>query len=224
MQFHRTTLILIFLASLTLTALTACGPQATAAVSEAYVTTLAEEKMQALNDGDYATFTADFSDVLIGAAGLHARRHHGPPHVQRPGRGAGAPLPRPGLGRARARPVAAHGRRLLAGALRRGHAGHPGCAGVDRAVLCGQSLGGYIAQHIYRLAPARVQAMILIGTTPIAKAYSRWEVWALKASLPLFRLWPYGHFTQTIARSTAGGQRCRRTCSRPRARFPGTTS
>ncbi len=72
--------------------------------------------------------------------------------------------------------------------------------GVDRAVLCGQSLGGYIAQHIYRQAPARVQALILIGTTPIAKAYSRWEVWALKASLPLFRLWPYGHFTQTIAR------------------------
>ncbi len=72
--------------------------------------------------------------------------------------------------------------------------------GVDRAVLCGQSLGGYIAQHIYRLAPGRVQALILIGTTPIAKAYSRLEVWALKASLPLFRLWPYGHFTRTIAR------------------------
>jgi pimeloyl-ACP methyl ester carboxylesterase len=73
--------------------------------------------------------------------------------------------------------------------------------GIDQAVLCGQSLGGYIAQHIYRQAPARMQAMILIGTTPIAKAYSRWEVWALKASLPLFRLWPYGHFTQTIART-----------------------
>ncbi len=72
--------------------------------------------------------------------------------------------------------------------------------GVDRAALCGQSMGGYIAQHIYRLAPARVQALIMIGTTPIAKAYSRWEVWALQASLPLFRLWPYGHFTQTIAR------------------------
>lgn len=72
--------------------------------------------------------------------------------------------------------------------------------GVDQAILCGQSLGGYVAQHIYRLAPQRVQALILIGTTPIAKAYSRWEVWALKASLPLFRLWPYGHFTQTIAR------------------------
>jgi 3-oxoadipate enol-lactonase len=71
---------------------------------------------------------------------------------------------------------------------------------VDRAILCGQSLGGYVAQHIYRLAPERVQGLIMIGTTPIAKAYSRWEVWALRASLPLFRLWPYNHFTQTIAR------------------------
>ncbi|MBK8989803.1 MAG: DUF3887 domain-containing protein [Chloroflexi bacterium] len=67
MQLRKTTLVLILLASLTLTALAACGPQATAAVSEAYVTTLAEEKMQALNDGDYATFTADFSDVLANA-------------------------------------------------------------------------------------------------------------------------------------------------------------
>ena len=74
---------------------------------------------------------------------------------------------------------------------------------VSQAILCGQSLGGYVAQHLYRRAPKRVAAMILIGSTPIAKAYSRLEVWALKASLPLFRLWPYAHFTQTIARSTA---------------------
>ncbi|MBK8989804.1 MAG: alpha/beta fold hydrolase [Chloroflexi bacterium] len=75
--------------------------------------------------------------------------------------------------------------------------------GVSQAILCGQSLGGYVAQHLYRRAPERVAAMILIGSTPIAKAYSRMEVWALKASLPLFRLWPYDHFTQTISRSTA---------------------
>ncbi|MFO7537373.1 MAG: alpha/beta hydrolase [Chloroflexota bacterium] len=75
--------------------------------------------------------------------------------------------------------------------------------GVEQAVLCGQSLGAYIAQYLYRQAPQRVQAMMIIGSTPIAQAYSRWEIWALKASLPLFRLWPYSHFTQTIARSTA---------------------
>lgn len=73
---------------------------------------------------------------------------------------------------------------------------------VSQAILCGQSLGGYIAQHIYRHAPERVQAMIVIGLTPIAKAYSRWEIWALKALLPLLRLWPHNHSTQTIARST----------------------
>ena len=74
------------------------------------------------------------------------------------------------------------------------------CAKDMQAILCGQSLGGYIARHVYRLASARVRALILIGTTPIAKAYYRPEIWPLKASLPLFRLWPYGHFTQTMAR------------------------
>jgi hypothetical protein len=67
MQVRKTTLVLIILVSLMLTAVAACGPQATAAVSEADITALAEEKMQALNNGDYATFTADFSDVLAEA-------------------------------------------------------------------------------------------------------------------------------------------------------------
>lgn len=74
---------------------------------------------------------------------------------------------------------------------------------VSQAVLCGQSLGGYIAQHMYLVAPERVQAMIIIGSTPIAKAYSKLEVGALKASLPLFRFWPYDNFVKTVARNTA---------------------
>ena len=74
---------------------------------------------------------------------------------------------------------------------------------VSQVVLCGQSLGGYIAQHIYFAAPERVQAMIIIGSTPISIAYSKLEVWALKASLPLFRFWPYKHFAKTVAKNTA---------------------
>ncbi|MEO1350544.1 MAG: alpha/beta hydrolase [Cyanobacteria bacterium J06635_15] len=77
---------------------------------------------------------------------------------------------------------------------------------VSQAVFCGQSLGGYIAQQIYFSAPERVQAIIIIGATPIAKAYSKFEIWVLKASLPLFRFWPYGHFTQAVARNTAQTQ------------------
>ena len=70
-------------------------------------------------------------------------------------------------------------------------------------VLCGQSLGGYIAQYLYFSKPERVRAMIIIGSTPLAKAYRRREVWALKISLPLIRLWPYRHFAKTVASKTA---------------------
>lgn len=74
---------------------------------------------------------------------------------------------------------------------------------VRKVILCGQSLGGYIAQHIYLAMPQRVAAMIIIGSTPVTKAYSRLEVWTLKATMPLFRVWPYGHFVKTVAKSTA---------------------
>lgn len=72
--------------------------------------------------------------------------------------------------------------------------------GVEQAFLCGQSLGGYIAQHAYLQAPERIRALIIIGSTPIAKAYSRLEVWLLKISLPILRWWPYEHFIKTVAR------------------------
>ncbi len=77
---------------------------------------------------------------------------------------------------------------------------------VEQAIFCGQSLGGYIAQHIYLQAPERVLALIIIGSTPIAKPYSKLEMWALKGSLPLFNLWPYDNFTTTLANRTANSE------------------
>ncbi len=73
-------------------------------------------------------------------------------------------------------------------------------AGARRAVLVGQSLGGYVVQHAYRLAPDRVRALVLIGTTSIAQPYSRAEVISLRATLPLLALWPYRRLTATVAR------------------------
>lgn len=75
--------------------------------------------------------------------------------------------------------------------------------GIAAAVLVGQSLGGYVAQLLYRRAPERVIGLAIIGATPLAKAYSRRDVWALKASLPLFRLWPFDNLTALVARTTA---------------------
>ncbi len=77
------------------------------------------------------------------------------------------------------------------------------CLGAGQAVLVGQSMGGYISQYLYLRQPESVQAMVIIGSTSIAFPYTKWEVLALKASLPLFGLWPYGHFVRTVARSTA---------------------
>lgn len=74
--------------------------------------------------------------------------------------------------------------------------------GVSQIVAVGQSMGGYIAQYLYLFAPERVQAMVIIGSTPIAKAYNLLEVWMLKATLPLFNLWPYGNFTKVVANNT----------------------
>jgi len=82
--------------------------------------------------------------------------------------------------------------------------------GVEKAVIGGQSLGGYITQHIYIAARHRMTAAIIIGSTPLAKAYSKLDIWALKATMPLFGIWPYGHLTKTIARSTAVTEPVRR--------------
>jgi pimeloyl-ACP methyl ester carboxylesterase len=75
--------------------------------------------------------------------------------------------------------------------------------GIERATLIGQSLGGYIAQRVWLDAPARVEAMIIIGSTPITPPYPRYEVWALKQSVAMIRWWPFEHFAKTVGRSTA---------------------
>lgn len=71
------------------------------------------------------------------------------------------------------------------------------------AILVGQSLGGTIAQFAYLAQPERVRALAIIGSTCIALPYTRAEIWTLKATLPLFNLWPYGHLRSTIATNTA---------------------
>ncbi len=75
--------------------------------------------------------------------------------------------------------------------------------GVEQAALVGQSMGGYIAQQFYLRYPQRARAIVIIGATSIALPYSRLDVWTLKATLPLFNVWPYAHLIETVARNTA---------------------
>lgn len=75
--------------------------------------------------------------------------------------------------------------------------------GVEKAVLVGHSMGGYITQYAYLKHPERVLAVGIIGAINVTLPYSRWEILMLKASMPMIGLWPYGNFTQAVAKSTA---------------------
>lgn len=74
-------------------------------------------------------------------------------------------------------------------------------------VFIGQSMGAYVGQTLYLQArhrlPDGLRSMIFIGATPLTKAYSRRDIWTLKATMPLFDLWPYRHLTQTMANGIA---------------------
>lgn len=74
---------------------------------------------------------------------------------------------------------------------------------IETAVFVGQSMGGFIAQMFYRAFPQRTQALILIGTTPIAKAYSWLDVQATQWSLPLLTWWPYQNLRRVTAQTAA---------------------
>jgi pimeloyl-ACP methyl ester carboxylesterase len=74
---------------------------------------------------------------------------------------------------------------------------------IERAIFVGQSMGGYIIQELYRADPDRVQAMIVIGSTQIAAAYSELEIALLGASLPLIETIPFALFKDLTARTTA---------------------
>lgn len=71
--------------------------------------------------------------------------------------------------------------------------------GISQAVIVGHSMGGMIAQRFTYDLPAAVRALIILDSAPIAKAYSRLEVWATKSSVPMFRLWPYNNLRRLTA-------------------------
>ncbi|ASO20771.1 pimeloyl-ACP methyl ester carboxylesterase [Actinoalloteichus hoggarensis] len=73
---------------------------------------------------------------------------------------------------------------------------------IERAVIVGQSMGGYTAQHLVRLQPHRVEALVVIGATPIAKPLSRAEMAAVGSVPTILRLWPLRSMRKAMASAT----------------------
>jgi len=74
---------------------------------------------------------------------------------------------------------------------------------TSQATLLGQSEGGMIAQEVYRLQPDRVRAIITVGASPIMLTYTKFDIWLLKFSTKIIKLWPYESFMKALALKTA---------------------
>ncbi|NDL56544.1 alpha/beta fold hydrolase [Phytoactinopolyspora mesophila] len=75
--------------------------------------------------------------------------------------------------------------------------------GVDRFVIIGQSMGGYVAQDLVLRYPDRIVALGIIGSTCITAPLTRLEMFSLRTSPLWFRLWPWGNLRRTVAKATA---------------------
>jgi 3-oxoadipate enol-lactonase len=75
--------------------------------------------------------------------------------------------------------------------------------GAEKAVLVGQSMGAYVAQHLLRGCRERALALVVIGSTPVAFAVKGWEMWALEVSGPMMGWWPWNSLKPLMAKNTA---------------------
>lgn len=75
--------------------------------------------------------------------------------------------------------------------------------GHERAILIGQSFGGYVSQELTFRYPERVNAIVVIGATDITTLPSRLEGIGLILSPYIFKIWPDRHLRKLIAENTA---------------------
>lgn len=75
--------------------------------------------------------------------------------------------------------------------------------GYEKAVLVGQSFGGYVSQELYLRHPERVSALIVIGSTCLTVPPTRLQRLALKSTRALFKALPDKTRISVAAKNTA---------------------
>lgn len=73
----------------------------------------------------------------------------------------------------------------------------------DRAVLLGQSFGGYVSQELYYSDPDLVTALVIVGATSLTYPMSSWNRLALRLSPAMFTLWPNRSRVRLVGQGTA---------------------
>lgn len=65
--------------------------------------------------------------------------------------------------------------------------------GVEKPVLIGQSMGGYVSQAFMDLFPGEAAGFVSIDSAPLKRRYyPGWEVWLLKHTEWMYRCIPWG--------------------------------
>jgi len=68
--------------------------------------------------------------------------------------------------------------------------------GLDRPVLVGQSMGGYVSQAFLEYFPGEARGFVSIDSAPLKRRYvTGWEIWLLKRTKPMFRMFPWNMLT-----------------------------
>lgn len=82
--------------------------------------------------------------------------------------------------------------------------------GVKRAVLVGQSAGGFVAQSFYKKYADMVAGIFTIGTCPYNPSYySKSDLFWLRQTKWMFRLYPNGILQKAMAKMCGSTQRAR---------------
>ncbi len=64
--------------------------------------------------------------------------------------------------------------------------------GLDRPVIVGQSMGGYVGQAFAQLFPDRLAGFVAIDSAPLQRRYvTAAEIWLLKRMEPVYRHYPW---------------------------------
>lgn len=76
--------------------------------------------------------------------------------------------------------------------------------GIERPILVGQSMGGYVAQMYMQKYPHTVEKFISIDSAPLQLRYmSRFELWCLKHVEKMYLWYPWKRLQEDGARGTA---------------------
>lgn len=64
--------------------------------------------------------------------------------------------------------------------------------GIQKPVIVGQSMGGYVGQAFAELYPAELKGFVSIDSAPLQRQYvTWWEIWLLKRTEPVYYYYPW---------------------------------